>query len=283
MRLTSSLLFQITLTLLFFCSVQIGATNPASSPISEILGRWDISFRSPQVNVDTVWVIEPGQDGATSIGTLGDNTAGLAIRDVSVSDGVITFSGTTSAGALVMKGKFSTDRLEGNFKAGPISGTYLAIRRADTRSSNVAALFDEALKTFAASLVTTAPLDENWQSERAELRAGLLAPTATERDMVRAVRSLLSLAKLSHNGYFIEASSQVLQQPSPNGPAVTWRRLEGELGYIRISRFSSDPAERDRLDQAFADLANTSGLVIDLTENPGGDLGLAMRLGDHLL
>ena len=250
---------------------------------SKMMGRWDVSFRSPLANVDTVWVVEPAPGGVTSVGTLGVNTVGLAIRDVSVTDGIVRFTGTTSAGPLAVTGALSPGQIEGNFTAGSISGRFWAVRRSDVRTLGLPTLFDKAAEAFAASLFSSAPFDERWNTKRAELGAQLRRPDATERDMVRSVRTLLAAAQLSHNDFYIPTSSELAPDATGTGHAVTWRRLENGLGYIRIDRFASDAAERDRLDQAFAELANTSGLVVDLTDNPGGDLGLAMRLGDHLL
>jgi len=63
---------------------------------------------------------------------------------------------------------------------------------------------------------------------------------------------------------------------------VTWRREACDIGYVRIASFVEDPAERQSLDTAFAELATTRGLIVDLRGNTGGNLGLAMRLGDRL-
>lgn len=283
MRFLKTSVIEVVLALLLIVAGAFEASASSSEPASPIEGRWDVSFRSPQVSLDTVWVIEPTADGTTSIGTVGDNSAGVSIRKVLVEQGVISLSGNSSAGPLEMTGAVLAGKVEGKFKAGPISGTFLATRRSDVRSSSLIDLFDEATETFAKTLVISAPLDASWQSKRAELRTGLQAPGATERDLVRAVRTLLGLTKLSHNGYYLPVSSRADPGRAPIDSVVTWRQLGNGLGYIRIDRFSADPSDRDRLDQAFADLANTSGLVIDLTGNPGGELGLAMRLGDHLL
>jgi C-terminal processing protease CtpA/Prc len=100
--------------------------------------------------------------------------------------------------------------------------------------------------------------------------------------MVRAVRTLVAAARLSHNNFYIPGRSDSGTATISPVPAVTWQRMENGLGYISITSFVEDRAERDRLDVAFADLADAPGLVIDLRGNGGGNLSLAMRLGDHL-
>ena len=143
-------------------------------------------------------------------------------------------------------------------------------------------MFDDAVGTFERSLFTPAPFDTAWQARRTELRAQLEAPTATERDMVRAVRTLIAAARMSHNNFYIPSAAEAQAEAARTTPAVTWRRLDGDIGYIQIESFVENPAERERVDAAFAELADTKGLVIDLRGNGGGNLGLAMRLGDHL-
>jgi len=100
--------------------------------------------------------------------------------------------------------------------------------------------------------------------------------------MVRAVRTLAAATRLSHNNFYIPGAAETAAPEVGTGEAVTWRRMENGLGYIRIDSFVEDPAQRDRLDTAFAELVGVPGLIVDLRGNGGGNLSLAMRLGDHL-
>lgn len=255
--------------------------QPTGALIPELMGRWDVSFRSSQANVDTVWVIEPSATNSTSIGTVGNNPAGLSVTHAALAHGRVTLTGTTQMGALSITGELVADKIEGTFTAGPIRGDITAVRRPDARSQSLVAIFDEAVASFERYLFTPAPFDAAWQTRRSELRAQLENPTSTERDMVRAVRTLVAAARMSHNNFYLPPSSET-EASARTSPAVTWRRLDDGLGYIRIDSFVEDPAERDRVDAAFAELADTQGLIIDLRGNGGGNLGLAMRLGDHL-
>jgi peptidase S41-like protein/tricorn protease-like protein len=65
--------------------------------------------------------------------------------------------------------------------------------------------------------------------------------------------------------------------------SIQWRRIDARVGYLRIAQFNEGPAAIARLDSAFAVLAALPGLVVDVRGNPGGTLGVAMRLGDYLL
>lgn len=255
---------------------------PSGPLIPELMGRWDLSFRSPQANLDTVWVVEPSAQGATSLGAVGNNPVGLSVNDARLSNGVVSLSGTTALGALAITGRLEGDRMVGTFTAGSVRGDFTAQRRVDVRSTPLVQIFDKAVGTFERSLFTPAPFDAAWQTRRTEMRAQLEAPGATERDMARAVRTLVAAARMSHNNFYIPATSEAQAETARTSSAVTWRRLDGGLGYIRIDSFVENPVERDRIDAAFAELSDTRGLVIDLRGNGGGNLGLAMRLGDHL-
>lgn len=257
-------------------------TVPTGPLIPELMGRWDLAFRSSQANLDTVWVGEPSAQGSTSLGTVGNNPVGLAVTDARMSDGVVTLTGTTTLGPLSMTGRLASDRFAGTFSAGPVRGEFSAQRRTDELVTSLLQMFDNSVGAFERLLFTPSPFDAAWQARRAELRAQLEAPTATERDMVRAVRTLVAAARMSHNNFYVPSTAETQAEAARTTPAVTWRRLDGDIGYIRIEGFVENPAERDRLDQAFAALAGTEGLIVDVRGNGGGNLGLAMRLGDHL-
>ena len=57
-------------------------------------------------------------------------------------------------------------------------------------------------------------------------------------------------------------------------PDLSWRRLDGGLGYIRIASFG-DQATVAAFDAALAALRDTRGLVLDVRNNGGGDTAVA--------
>ena len=64
----------------------------------------------------------------------------------------------------------------------------------------------------------------------------------------------------------------LLQRPDP--PNVEWRRLDGGIGYIAIRSFA-DMAVATAFDQALAALRESSGLIVDVRGNGGGDTAVA--------
>lgn len=73
------------------------------------------------------------------------------------------------------------------------------------------------------------------------------------------------------------------RHPYAEPRAVSFRRLDGEIGYLKATIFPGllgiDVARE--LDTAFADLSNCDRLIVDLRGNLGGGLGL-LRLMSHL-
>jgi len=56
------------------------------------------------------------------------------------------------------------------------------------------------------------------------------------------------------------------------GAAIDYGTLEGNIGYIHLGDFiPSQKFYREAMDQVFAELQNTRGLVIDIRDNPGGN------------
>lgn len=256
------------------------ARQIAGDWIPELAGRWDVVFTVPAGDLGTVWVVEQTPSGATSVATVGPNPMALSLREVRRDGTTLRLSGPTRAGDAVLEAPLASGRLQGRFTAGNLRGTFVATKRPDVRSHTLIEIFDQTIGTFEDMLFTSTPFDSAWNARKAEFRAALEG--ATERDLVRVVRTLIASTGLSHNDYLLEPTPQPATEAGRVESAVTWRRLGGGLGLIRIASFVEDPAERQRLDEAFGELADTRGLVVDLRGNSGGNLGLAMRLGDRL-
>lgn len=64
---------------------------------------------------------------------------------------------------------------------------------------------------------------------------------------------------------------------------ASWQLLEGDIGYISLTQFTGDAA--DRFQQAIDDLRaqGAKGLVVDVRNNPGGLLDQVVKIADSLL
>jgi carboxyl-terminal processing protease len=71
--------------------------------------------------------------------------------------------------------------------------------------------------------------------------------------------------------------------PLPEGPLVTWRRLDAATGHARIGVWAVGQGVEEALDAALEELAGCDRLILDLRGNPGGNLVLACRTRDRFL
>ena len=62
--------------------------------------------------------------------------------------------------------------------------------------------------------------------------------------------------------------------------SVSWEMKEGDIGYVKISHFNEDTSRV--FDEAMADLLpkNPQGMILDLRNNAGGFLGMAIDVAD---
>ncbi len=75
-----------------------------------------------------------------------------------------------------------------------------------------------------------------------------------------------------------------------NTPTVISNTLNGDIGYIRITQFNHKNPEFENSKDTYTEfcehLGNLSGinsLIIDLRDNPGGDLDIVTKIADHIL
>ncbi len=66
-------------------------------------------------------------------------------------------------------------------------------------------------------------------------------------------------------------------------PRTATRKLDGDVGYLRIAEMRGEPAFLDTLDAAMQSLRDTKGLVIDVRGNGGGTRDALRRLAPYLL
>ncbi len=85
----------------------------------------------------------------------------------------------------------------------------------------------------------------------------------------------------------LRRNNEILDMEITRGEAVSsnaaWSMLEGEIGYISIFQFGGDAAES--FSEALTELqgAGMRGLVIDLRNNPGGEMGVVTAVADEIL
>lgn len=73
-----------------------------------------------------------------------------------------------------------------------------------------------------------------------------------------------------------------LTRATLNLPAVTYRTIGGDIGYIHLESFSQDDADQE-MAQALDALSGTRALILDLRGNPGGLVDQAIKIASLFL
>jgi len=124
-----------------------------------------------------------------------------------------------------------------------------------------------------------------WDSLRAIYRPRAVA-ARNDGELQTILRQMLAELRSSHLDFLGITTAEAF--PGRGGETanqlrdITWRSLDDNTAYLRIAMFDEGSAAIARLDTAFAFISRFRNLVIDVRGNPGGTLGVAMRLGDYL-
>ncbi len=78
------------------------------------------------------------------------------------------------------------------------------------------------------------------------------------------------------------AQEWVVGQATTLGTNLAWHRTDGNIGFIEITGWN-DPHLVEYFDQALDRLRDTSGLIIDVRQNHGGDEGLAAQVAGRFI
>ncbi len=126
-----------------------------------------------------------------------------------------------------------------------------------------------------------APVDADGWVARAAAPAHSRPLIAGRRILAGTVGVARALTAVSPSGEGVTWDEE--PTPLPEDPLVTFGRLEGGSGYLRIGTWAVGHGVDEAVDRAFAELAGCDPLVLDLRGNPGGNLLLARRTGGRFL
>lgn len=103
---------------------------------------------------------------------------------------------------------------------------------------------------------------------------------------------LLDITVIDQNGVEKNISIKLLETPQdwepqsiwPQPPAVEWKRLTNDIGYIRIDRLwnNGDDIVKE-FDSAMNELIQTKGIILDLRLNGGGDSVIGDKIAGRFL
>jgi carboxyl-terminal processing protease len=168
--------------------------------------------------------------------------------------------------------------------------------------SNEASAFDEQLNgSFSgigaelgkkgSYIVVIAPIS-GFPAEKAGLKAGDLIikiddQDATNLNIDEAVTRIRGTEGTTVKLGIIRSDTEALELSIVRAiitiPSVTSKILEGNIGYVQISRFADDTVSSFNKIAGDFDAANVSGIILDLRNNPGGYLDGAVGVAEAWL
>ena len=267
-------------------TIACGNLTPTPAP-APVLGRWLFTFHIMGGLFRT-----PVELVADSVGLLKANALGpplVRFNAASASGDQLQLQGTSRYGAVHVKGRLVGDSFDGRWRIKILRGAVTAKRLAVAPSSvgQRVAIFHALRDSLARRYYDSTFGGLSWDSLTTAYRPQAAA-ARSDGEWLAAVRRMLGELHSSHLD--LSAISVADAFPTRGGGANTdeskiieWRSVDSRVGYLRIAQFDEGPAAIARLDSAFAALRGHAGLVVDLRGNPGGTLGIAMRLGDYLM
>ena len=275
-----------TLTVLLTTLACYGRVTPSTAP-QAVLGRWLLTFhimgglfRTPvELVVDSVGMLR-----AVALGP------GLVqFEHASLENGVLRLEGSSRFGRVHVSGHLIGDSLQARWGIkilrGDVTGHKQAI--APSSSHERVAAYDSAWSAVSTTFYDPSFGGVDWTAVHARY-APQAAAARNDGELLAVMRQMLTELHSSH----LDISAIALADAFPTrgggrgtdeAEFITWRVLTPRIGYLRITQFDEGAAALARLDSAFSVLGPLPGLVVDVRGNPGGTLGVALRLGDHLL
>lgn len=259
---------------------------------SKISGHWNFNFATERgLWFESLADIAFKSDNHLVAAILGKTwikfTSGIINRED------ITLSGKSQYGDVKIEAKFVRDELAGHWSIGSQNGTFRATRPISVKSSiSSVKVFDFVLATLDKQFYDPLFNGIDWKSVGEKYRRQA-AQAKSEAELVNLVRGMLELLRTSHLEFYCEppsvsaALNKTKKEPAPapvtkpEAPVV-WKKLSDQIGYLQIKRFEEGKGSVELIDRAFADLENSSSLIIDMRGNEGGTLSIGMRLGDYI-
>lgn len=132
------------------------------------------------------------------------------------------------------------------------------------------ALYRQICRETTRMYYNPAALPSNWQQSSLLRRA-----MRSQKDALRLAQNMLESLHDRHTNVLSKREVEI--EASFLVPDVTAKILGDEVGYLKISQFGGEKTATQAL-HALTELKQTRAIVIDLRNNPGGQLGTVMQI-----
>jgi carboxyl-terminal processing protease len=254
-------------------------------------GRWDLIFdlpaSEPYSQIKKPFELAFQADGSIAAIPLG--SPGLSLTEGRLERNQLVMKGQSVLGMVTLTATFTGNKLQGEWNVASFKGRVKG-EKIDSRSSEESrlAVFDDVWLQVNQKFYDPRLNGVDWEAVRSRYRPRV-ASSATDGQMLLIIRDMLKELKASHTGFYALSLEEALTPRSTGGStsknesaSITWKTLSDGIGYLRVARFDEGTAVVQLVDKAFAEIGILPWLIIDLRNNPGGTLSVAMRLGDYI-
>jgi hypothetical protein len=281
--------WRAVLPLVAFGACTRSASSPprAAAELPAVAERWLLTFRIMGGLFRTPVELSRRPGGPLRATALGPPL--VRFTDARLAGRLLRLKGHSRFGTVHVAAQLVGDSLAGRWRIKVLEGSVAGRRDHRVLSDTAARLaaFDTAWAAVARTFYDPTFAGVDWNAARRRYRP-LAAQTTTDGELLDVVRRMFGELRSSHLDF--SAISLADAFPTRGGgraaseaSQIHWRYLAPRLAYLHIAQFDEGQAALRSVDAAFAALRATTGLVIDVRGNPGGTLGAAMRVGDHLL
>ena len=254
---------------------------------NSIEGVWNISFSSPKFQLPALMEFVEKDSKIYGYAATFENVE-INISDVAFEgdslkiDGNAVFNQTKVP--IVMTAEVSGDALAGKFKIPFVGEVMMKGARLPAEFSSVSRekVFDEAAALVEKKFYAPDYNGLDWNSEKKIYREKIAAARSYP-EMILLIREMLNKLKASHVGFYPILPSLNDDKEASGGKNVEWKKINEKTGYIKVKEFADETEQsKNLINQAFGELNNLPALIVDLRDNPGGGLAVALPLARHL-
>jgi hypothetical protein len=271
------------LTLTLLCCAGCGHLTPSPAP-APLLGRWLFTFHIMGGLFRTPVELSADSAGVLHASALGPRL--VTFHSASAINNELQLEGQSRFGTVHAGGPVMNDSLIGRWRIKILRGDLSARRiRGLSNADERVKVFDSAWATVGDRYYDPRFDFARWDSLRTVYRPRAVA-ARNDGELQTIVREMFAELHSSHLDFLGITTADAFPdrggETADESRVITWRSLDANTAYLRIAMFDEGPAAIARLDSAFGFIFRFRGLVIDVRGNPGGTLGVAMRLGDYL-
>ena len=273
----------ILFSLLFAFSAFAQNTKSKNS----IEGVWNVSFSSPKFQLPALMEFVEKDSKIYGYAATFENVE-INISDVALEgdslkiDGNAVFNQTKVP--INITAEISDNTLAGKFKI-PFFGEVAmkgARLPAEFSSLSREKIFDQVSALVEKKFYAPDYNGLDWNSEKKIYREKIAAANSYP-EMILLIREMLNKLKASHVGFYPNLPSLNTDKESSGEKNVEWKKINEKTGYIKVKEFADDTKQSEILiNQAFSELNRLPFLIVDLRDNPGGGIEVALPLARHI-